>query len=211
MLYVDICRSRYNLQLLFVDRCAGAAGRCADETVIGILGKEVWQGRETCTCSNHCSFPVPLCCRSGTLRSRLAAAIFEQIAEWNGWSRVMVPWSCGLHTSVKVHTSEEFHTSVDCPVETAGQGAGPGVQGPGQGQQGQQEQQGQQGEDEDIAQRTSGSDEMSKRAAVLTAGSSLVGTGAGVWKVWRVQSRVGKVGAVRRWCEGFALGPRRER
>ena len=135
----------------------------------------------------------------------------------------MVPWSCGLHTSVKVHTNEEFHTGVDRPVEPSGQGADPGVQGLGQGQQGQQEQQGQQGqqgqqeqqgqqgEDEDTAQRTGGSDEMSKRAAVLTAGSSLVGTGAGVWKVRRVGSGVGKVGELRRCCAGFALGSRRER
>lgn len=123
----------------------------------------------------------------------------------------MVPWSCGLHTSVKVHTNEEFHTGVNRPVEPSGQGADPGVQGLGQGQQGQQEQQGQQGEDEDTAQRTGGSDEMSKRAAVLTAGSSLVGTGAGVWKVRRVGSGVGKVGELRRCCAGFALGSRRER
>ena len=36
-------------------------------------------------------------CRTGTVRSRLAAGLFERIAEWNGWSRTMLPSSCGLH------------------------------------------------------------------------------------------------------------------
>ncbi|KAG1675266.1 hypothetical protein FOA52_016297 [Chlamydomonas sp. UWO 241] len=47
--------SRYNLQLLFVDR-------------------------------------------TGVVRSRFAAGIFERIAEWNGWSRAIIPASAGLHS-----------------------------------------------------------------------------------------------------------------
>lgn len=60
--YPTVDWSRYNLQLLFVDR-------------------------------------------SGTVRSRFAAGIFERIAEWNGWSRSIIPAACGLHAQGAEETS----------------------------------------------------------------------------------------------------------
>lgn len=31
-----------------------------------------------------------------TLRARMAAGLFERVAEWNGYGRAMYPWTCGL-------------------------------------------------------------------------------------------------------------------
>uniref|UniRef100_A0A7R9VUT7 Uncharacterized protein n=1 Tax=Chlamydomonas euryale TaxID=1486919 RepID=A0A7R9VUT7_9CHLO len=61
--------SRYNLQLLFVDR-------------------------------------------SGTLRARFAAGIFERIAEWNGYGRVIIPSSAGLQAVTGTATDESAGESV---------------------------------------------------------------------------------------------------
>jgi hypothetical protein len=30
------------------------------------------------------------------LRGRLAAGLFERVAEWNGYGRVLLPWTCGV-------------------------------------------------------------------------------------------------------------------
>lgn len=30
------------------------------------------------------------------LRGRLAAALFERVAEWNGYGRILLPWTCGV-------------------------------------------------------------------------------------------------------------------
>ncbi|KAG2492998.1 hypothetical protein HYH03_008662 [Edaphochlamys debaryana] len=34
--------------------------------------------------------------RTDTVRARLAAGLFERCAEWNGYGRVLCPWTCGL-------------------------------------------------------------------------------------------------------------------
>jgi hypothetical protein len=30
------------------------------------------------------------------LRGRLACGLFERVAEWNGYGRVLLPWTCGV-------------------------------------------------------------------------------------------------------------------
>lgn len=62
--------------------------------------------------------------RTGTVRSRLAAGIFETIAEWNGWSRSMVPWSCGLHTQVEEGSGSGSSMSKRAAVFSAGSSLG---------------------------------------------------------------------------------------
>lgn len=34
--------------------------------------------------------------RSDTLRARMAAGLFEKVAEWNGFGRALYPWTCGV-------------------------------------------------------------------------------------------------------------------
>lgn len=34
-----------------------------------------------------------------TVRARVAAGLFERIAEWNGFGRALYPWSCGLNAA----------------------------------------------------------------------------------------------------------------
>jgi len=53
--------------------------------------------------------------RTDTVRARVAAGLFERIAEWNGWSRAMLPWTCGLHVQQAGPEGEE---------ETEGPGGG---------------------------------------------------------------------------------------
>lgn len=33
------------------------------------------------------------------MRARVAAGLFERIAEWNGFGRALYPWACGVHAS----------------------------------------------------------------------------------------------------------------
>ena len=33
------------------------------------------------------------------MRARVAAGLFERIAEWNGFGRALYPWSCGLNAA----------------------------------------------------------------------------------------------------------------
>lgn len=35
--------------------------------------------------------------RHDQLRARLAAGLFEKVAEWNGYGRALYPWTCGTH------------------------------------------------------------------------------------------------------------------
>lgn len=48
-------------------------------------------------------------------RARLAAGIFERIAEWNGYGRALYPWSCGLDvpepSSTVTDTSSGSHSN----------------------------------------------------------------------------------------------------
>eukprot|EP00882_Tetradesmus_deserticola_P004415 GHRQ01004659.1.p1 GENE.GHRQ01004659.1~~GHRQ01004659.1.p1 ORF type:complete len:300 (+),score=98.09 GHRQ01004659.1:135-1034(+) len=40
--------------------------------------------------------------RHDQLRARLAAGLFEKVAEWNGYGRALYPWTCGTHVDDSV-------------------------------------------------------------------------------------------------------------
>ena len=49
-----------------------------------------------CHLASRTSSQVLFIDSNDVLRGRLAAALFERVAEWNGFGRVLLPWTCGV-------------------------------------------------------------------------------------------------------------------
>ncbi|KAF6257499.1 hypothetical protein COO60DRAFT_1222385 [Scenedesmus sp. NREL 46B-D3] len=80
---------------------------------------QLWQQQEGChTKLAHVDWSryhlqVLFIDRHDQLRARLAAGLFEKVAEWNGYGRALYPWSCGTHVdgSVSGRTSHMWLAS----------------------------------------------------------------------------------------------------
>ena len=44
------------------------------------------------------------------MRARMAAGLFERIAEWNGYGRALYPWTCGLAVPDATNTLQSLST-----------------------------------------------------------------------------------------------------
>ncbi|GAX82551.1 hypothetical protein CEUSTIGMA_g9977.t1 [Chlamydomonas eustigma] len=64
--------------------------------------------------------------RTGGVRSRIAAGLFERIAEWNGWGRILLPVAAGLHVNKTVDGLPSIPMSISkmAAILTAGDALG---------------------------------------------------------------------------------------
>lgn len=98
---VKVSWERYHLSVLFIDRSVGAQGfhhlqhaPCPTVHAWLRLRLHALDCRPTCkTCK--------ALCRTDTVRAKVAAGIFDRIANWNGFGRALYPSSVGMQASGK--------------------------------------------------------------------------------------------------------------
>jgi len=81
-------------------RCSAPRPCAAPSARQGLVQRSLHLAPHACTDPPHPSpHPTPQVLfidADDVLRGRLAAALFERISEWNGYGRVLLPWTCGV-------------------------------------------------------------------------------------------------------------------